>query len=121
MWICSLAVAVVAATLIGGRIHGSLASRQNRTESMLWTDNAAGEQLVTLEPTMTKRSKVTLNNATIIKLSNAHVNTAVIIKLISNSNADYDLSANSIIDLQMAKLDPSIIVAMINADHHFAE
>jgi hypothetical protein len=112
-------VAVVAATLFGGRSHGRIVNIQDHRES-LRTDNVVDEQVLALEQ-MKKRSKVTFNDATIIKLSKAHVNTDVILKLISNSNADYDLSANSIINLQISQLDPSIILAMIDAGYSFTE
>jgi hypothetical protein len=58
-----------------------------------------GGQLSTFEQMMTKKPKATLDNATVLKLWRASVGSDVILQMIRTSNADYDLSANAIIEL----------------------
>ncbi len=66
---------------------------------------------------MLHKPKTPMNNATIMKLQKAGVGRDVILQLIRTSNADYDVSANAIIELKEAGVDQAIILAMINASY----
>ena len=66
---------------------------------------------------MLRKSKPALDNATVVRLVRANVDTSVILQLIHTSTADYDLSANAIIELKEAGLTEPILLAMINASY----
>ncbi len=67
---------------------------------------------------MLKRPRTTLDNATVLKLWRADVGTDVILQMIRTSNADYDLSANAVIQLKQAGVDRILILAMIDASYN---
>ncbi len=90
---------------------------QSDLDSLSRTRNAMGGQLSTFEQMMTKKPRSTLDNATILKLWRASVGSDVILQMIRTSNADYDLSANAVIELRQAQVDRSIILAMIDASY----
>jgi hypothetical protein len=90
---------------------------QSDLDSLSRTRNAMGGQLSTFEQMMTKKPRSTLDNATILKLWRANVGSDVILQMIRTSNADYDLSANAVIELRQAQVDRSIILAMIDASY----
>jgi hypothetical protein len=90
---------------------------QSDLDSLSRTRNAMGGQLSTFEQMMTKKPRSTLDNATILKLWRASVGSDVILQMIRTSNADYDLSANAVIELRQAQVDRTIILAMIDASY----
>ncbi len=67
---------------------------------------------------MVKRPRLSLDNAVILKLWRAQVGTDIILQMIRTSNADYDVSANSIIELKQAGVEQSVILAMIDASYN---
>jgi hypothetical protein len=90
---------------------------QSDLDSLSRTRNAMGGQLSTFEQMMTKKPRSTLDNATVLKLWRANVGSDVILQMIRTSNADYDLSANAVIELRQAQVDRTIILAMIDASY----
>lgn len=92
-------------------------SAQSDLDSLSRTRNAMGGQLSTFEQMMTKKPRSTLDNATVLKLWRAGVGSDVILQMIRTSNADYDLSANAVIELRQAQVDRTIILAMIDASY----
>ncbi len=73
--------------------------------------------LSTFEKMMIRKPRTTLNNATVLRLWRANVGTDIILQLIRTSVADYDVSANSVIELRQAGVDKIIVLAMINATY----
>ncbi len=69
------------------------------------------------EELMTKKSRSSLDNASVLKLWKAHVSSSVIVKMIQTSIPDYDISANSIIELEQDGVDEGVILAMIDATY----
>jgi len=76
-----------------------------------------GGQLSAFEKMMTRRPRTTLENKDIIQLWRAQVPVNIILQMIRTSNADFDVSAASVIELRKEGLDPSIILAMIDASY----
>jgi len=66
---------------------------------------------------MLRKPRASMDNATVLKLVKASVGKDVILQLIHTSTADYDVSANAIIELKEAGVDQGIILAMINASY----
>ena len=52
-----------------------------------------------------------------MELTKANVRPDVIVRLIRASNADYDLRANSVIELKKAGVDETVILAMIDQSY----
>jgi hypothetical protein len=73
--------------------------------------------LSTFEQMMVKKPRSTMDNATILKLWKASVGENVIVQLIRTTTPDYDVSANSIIELKEAGVSQAIILAMIDASY----
>jgi DNA-directed RNA polymerase subunit RPC12/RpoP len=85
-------------------------------ESMaLARTSAAG--LSAFEKIMIRKPRTTLNNATVLRLWRADVGTDVILQTIRTSTADYDVGANSLIELRQAGVDKVIVLAMIDATY----
>jgi len=63
------------------------------------------------------KPKAVLDNATILRMVKANVEVGVIILMIKTSTPDFDLSANSVIELKQAGVDRQIITAMIEASN----
>jgi hypothetical protein len=70
------------------------------------------------EELMIRKSRTTMDNAAIMKLWKARVSPIVIVKMIRTSIPDYDISANSIIELKQQGVDESVILAMIDATYN---
>jgi hypothetical protein len=70
------------------------------------------------EELMIHKSRTTLDNGAILKLWKARVSPIVIVKMIRTSIPDYDISANSIIELKQEGVDESVILAMIDATYN---
>ena len=70
------------------------------------------------EMMMLRKPRTTLDNATVLKLWRADVGSDVILQMIRTSNADYDLSANAVIQLKQAGVDRIVILAMIDASYN---
>ena len=85
------------------------------SELLARTRTAVGGQLSTFEQMMIRKPNQTLDNAAIIRLWRANVGTPVILQLIKTSNADFDLTANAIIDLKQVGIDETILLAMVAA------
>jgi hypothetical protein len=93
------------------------AAPSGEAEALARARAGMGGQLSTFEQMMTKKPKGTLDNATVLQLWKAKVGANVILQMIRTSNADYDLSAGSIIALRQAEVDQSIILAMIDTSY----
>ena len=78
--------------------------------------NAGG--VSAFEELMIRKSRTTMDNAAILKLWKARVSPIVIVKMIRTSIPDYDISANSIIELKQEGVDESVILAMIDATYN---
>jgi 4-amino-4-deoxy-L-arabinose transferase-like glycosyltransferase len=87
---------------------------QDTAEALARARSAAGGQLSTFEQMMIRKPRLTLDNATILKLWRANVGPTVILQMIKTSNPDFDLSANAIIELKQAGVEQSVIMAMID-------
>jgi hypothetical protein len=90
---------------------------QNSAEALSRARTAAGG-LSAFEQMMIKRPRTTMDNATILRLWRANVSPNVIVQMIRTANADYDVSANAIIELKQAGVDQIIILAMIDASYN---
>jgi hypothetical protein len=88
----------------------------NATEALALARSSAGA-LSPFEQMMLKKPRTTMDNAVILKLWRAQVGPDIILQLIRTSNADYDVSANSIIELKQAGVEQSVILAMIDASY----
>jgi hypothetical protein len=93
------------------------ATEQEQSEALARARTAAGGQLSTFENLMLSKQKIAMDNATVLKLVKANVSKDVILQMIHTSAADYDLSANAVIDLKQAGVDQSIILGMITASY----
>ncbi|HYA16556.1 MAG TPA: hypothetical protein VEF06_03775 [Bryobacteraceae bacterium] len=89
---------------------------QSTVDALARARTSAGA-LSTFEQLMINKPRVTMDNATVLKLWRAQVGTEVILQMIRTSNSDYDVSANAIIELKQAGVDQSIILAMIDASY----
>ena len=67
---------------------------------------------------MNRKPKATLDNAEILRLWRADVGTSVVLQMIRTSNGSYDVSTNAIIALREARVDQSIILAIIDANYN---
>ena len=76
-----------------------------------------GGQLSAFEEMMVRRPKSTMGNSNVVELTKANVRPDVIVRLIRASNADYDLRANSVIELKNAGVDETVILAMIDQSY----
>jgi hypothetical protein len=88
------------------------------TPDALARARASSGGLSAYEMMMLKRPRTTLDNATVLKLWRAEVGSDVILQMIRTSNADYDLSANAVIQLKQAGVDRIVILAMIDASYN---
>ncbi len=91
-------------------------SGQSAAEALSRARMSAGG-LSTFEQMMMKKPRATMDNATVLRLWKANVGANVILQLIRTTTPDYDVSANSIIELKEAGVDQSIILAMIDASY----
>lgn len=89
----------------------------NTSETLALARNSAGA-LSPFEQMMIKKPRTSLDNSVILKLWKAQVGPDIILQLIRTSNADYDVSANSIIELKQAGVEQSVILAMIDASYN---
>lgn len=87
---------------------------QNAADALSSARTSSGG-LSTFEQMMLRKPRATMDNASILRLWKANVGTYVILQLIHTNGADYDVSANAVIDLKQAGVDQSIILAMIDA------
>ncbi len=101
----------------GGSGSKAALAQKEQAEALARARTAMGGELSTFDQMMLHKSRPALDNGTVVKLVNAHVDTAVILQLIHTSNADYDLSANAIIEMKHAGLNEAILLAMINASY----
>jgi hypothetical protein len=92
-------------------------SSDSQIEMLARTRTAMGGELSSLDQIMIHKPRQTMDNASVLKLCKANVSANIILNLIRNSNAEYDLSANSIIALKSEGVDQSIILAMIDANY----
>jgi hypothetical protein len=92
----------------------ALAQRE-QAEALARARASAGGELSAFEQMMLRKSKPTLDNQTVLKLVQASVDNSVILQLIYTSNADYDLTADAIIEMKKAGISEPILLAMINA------
>lgn len=93
------------------------APQADQVEALARARTAAGGDLSTFEQMMLRKPRASMDNATVLKLVKASVGKDVILQLIHTSTADYDVSANAIIELKEAGVDQGIILAMINASY----
>jgi hypothetical protein len=73
--------------------------------------------LSTFEQMVIRKPRTTMDNASVVDLWKANVGANVILQMIRNSNGDFDVSANAIIELKKAGIDQSVILAMIDATY----
>ena len=90
----------------------------SEAERLVQARAAAGGQGSTFEQMMNRKPKATLDNAEILRLWRADVGTSVVLQMIRTSNGSYDVSTNAIIALREAKVDQSIILALIDANYN---
>ncbi|MDP9055075.1 MAG: hypothetical protein M3N93_12380 [Acidobacteriota bacterium] len=98
-------------------IHKTDEAPQGAAEALAQARTSAGG-LSAFEQMMIKKPRATMDNATILKLWKANVGPNVILQMIRTSNADYDVSATSIIELKQSGVDQTIILAMIDASYN---
>ena len=72
-------------------------------------------QLSPFEKLMVSKHQQTLDNATIVELTRSEISAPVILKMIRNSNHEFDLSATAVIQLKKSGVDESIIYAMLDS------
>jgi ribosomal protein S27AE len=89
----------------------------NTAEALSKARNAAGA-LSTFEMMMLKKPRGTMDNAAVLQMWKANVGVSVIMQMIRTSNADYDVSPKSVIELKQAGVDQTIILAMIDATYN---
>ena len=106
-----------AAFLPSGAAGNAAAAQREQLEALARARSATGGDLSTFEQMMLRKSKPAMDNATILRLVKANVGESVVIQLIRTSNADYDLSANAIIELKTAGVNETILRAMIDATY----
>ena len=101
-------------------LNYALSSRSSvgETERLAQARAAAGGQGSTFEQMMNRKPKATLDNAEILRLWRADVGTSVVLQMIRTSNGSYDVSTNAIIALREARVDQSIILAIIDANYN---
>jgi hypothetical protein len=92
-------------------------SQLNTADALARARNSSGA-LSTFELMMLKKPKATMDNAAVIQLWKANVGLTVILQMIRNSNADYDVSPQSVIELKQAGVDQAVILAMIDATYN---
>jgi hypothetical protein len=100
----------------GNPFRGRAPEASGEADALARARAATGGQLSSFDQLMMKKPTASLDNATILRLWRAHVGTSVILQMIKTSIADFDLGANSIIELRQAGVDESIILAMIDAN-----
>jgi len=100
-----------------GEAANSNQAQQDQAEALARARTAAGGQLSTFEQLMVHKQKTPMDNATVLKLVKANVGKDIILQMIRTSGADYDLSANAIIELKDAGVDQAIILAMIDVSY----
>jgi hypothetical protein len=93
------------------------AAQKEQAEALARARAAAGGELSTFERMMLRKSKPAMDNETVLKLVKANVGESVVVQLIRASNADYDLSANAIIEMKKAGVNETILLAMIDASY----
>jgi hypothetical protein len=89
---------------------------QGTADALARARSSAGG-LSTFEQMVIKKPRTTMDNATVLKLWKANVGANVILQLIRTTTPDYDVSANSIIELKEAGVDQAVILAMIDASY----
>ena len=120
-WRIPAALAVLASFAVGGVYVNDHAADWlpgrfggGAVQSLARARAATGGQLSPFEEMMVRRPKLTMVNSNIVELTKAGVRPDVIVRLIRASSADYDLRANSVIDLKRASVAEAVIVAMID-------
>jgi hypothetical protein len=123
-WLLSIVYFLLIASTVGSgvwfRVH-QYAGRekpQDAAAALATARTGAGGQLSPYEQMMLRKPKGNLDNATILKLWRANVGASVIVTMIKTSVPDYDVTADAIIKLKDAEVDPSIILAMIDATYN---
>ncbi len=102
--------------LLGNRLPATGTVSDN--EPLSRARSAAGGQLSSFEQMMTRRPKVTLDNAEVLRLWRANVGAGVVLQMIRTSNGAYDVTTNGIIALKEAQVDQSIILAIIDSNYN---
>ena len=92
-------------------------AQQDQTEALARARTAAGGELSTFEQMMLRKPRIPMNNATVLKLVKANVGKDVILQMIRTSSADYDLSANAVIELKQEGVEQAIILTMIDVSY----
>ena len=77
------------------------------TQSLSRARASSGGQLSAFEEMMVRRPKSTIGNANILELTKANV----------RADVDFDLRANSVIELKKAGVDETVILAMIDQSY----
>jgi hypothetical protein len=113
----AFAGAIVYLSMNPGLFRRGEDTSQNGAEALARARTAAGG-LSAFEQMMIKRPRTTMDNATILRLWRANVSPNVILQMIRTANADYDVSANAIIELKQAGVDQVVILAMIDASYN---
>lgn len=90
---------------------------QDQAEALARARTAAGGQLSNFEQLMVHKQKTSTDNTTVLKLVKANLGKDIILQMIRTSGADYDLSANAIIELKEAGVDPGIVLAIIDVSY----
>jgi hypothetical protein len=71
-------------------------------------------QLSSFEKMMLSKHQQTIDNDTVVRLTKSNIGTPIILKMIRNSNHDFDTSANAIIGLKNAGVDEAVIFTMLD-------
>jgi hypothetical protein len=92
---------------------------QQNTEAPTHVEAADGVrsnmgQLSPFEKMMVSKHQQTMDNETIIRLTKANIGTPIILKMIRNSNHEFDVSAQAIISLKAGGVDESVIFTMLD-------
>jgi hypothetical protein len=97
-------------------LHRGDDTSQGTADALARARTSAGG-LSTFEQMMIKKPRTTMDNATVLKLWKANVGANVILQMIRTTTPDYDVSANSIIELKEAGVDQAVILALIDASY----
>jgi hypothetical protein len=112
----ALVIAIVYFSMNPFSFHRGDDASQGTADALARARTSAGG-LSTFEQMVIKKPRTTMDNATILKLWKANVGPNVILQLIRTTTPDYDVSANSIIELKEAGVDQAVILAMIDASY----
>jgi len=114
-WLVLLAFLAV----IGGAVFlwmkmAPLNREQSQAEALANVRTSMGGELSSFERLMNRKSRLKMDNASVLRLVNANVSSAIIVQLIRASSTDFDLSSAAIVELKNAGVPESVMMAMVD-------